>query len=75
MLLKIPHVLDAAALHRAVSEALGLGALAALQGVPVGRFAEEALGVGLLLEGRPQGIEGERPRGRAHSAGTRWPRR
>jgi hypothetical protein len=72
-----------AALHGAVGEALGLGALATVDVTFVRGLAEGALGVGLALEGCPDRLEGE-PAGRrdddsgprrAHSFGSEWPRR
>jgi hypothetical protein len=52
-----------------------LGALAAAEPSAIGGLAEEALGARVALEAGAHGLEGERPRGRDHSAGTGWPRR
>ena len=60
----------AAALYGAEGKALRLGALATGQLPSVGGLAEEALGVDVLLEGRPDRLEGKRPSGRDQSTGT-----
>ena len=57
-------VAGAAALDRAVGDALGLGPLAAADAPHRRGLAEGALGEGVLLEGRAQHFVGERPGGR-----------
>ena len=67
-----------APLDRAVGEPLRLGALAPVD-APLRRgLAEGALGEGVLLEGRPEHLEGERPGRRDPAllgAQSGWPRR
>ena len=65
----------AAPLHGAEGEPLRLRPLAAVELTHIGRLAEGALGVGAVLECRPDRLEGEQAGGRDHSFGSGWPRR
>jgi hypothetical protein len=66
----------AAALDGAVGEPLRLSALATVEVEALGAGAEGALGEGVLLEGLPDRLEGERAGRRDQgSFGSKWPRR